>query len=460
MVKSKQTNSALSRGLHLGKLGLSITGSYLGYQLQNLFLNAEGQAARYQRFHQKASRQVRQELQSLKGPAMKLGQMLSMQDSLLPREALEELSALQMQAPPMHSSLARAQFKASLGRYPEEVFREFSPEPIAAASLGQVHRAVSRKGDELAVKIQYPAIQTAVKNDFKLLRSATVAGRITGHIPRALLDEIESHISQETDYLNEGKNLDYFRQALAPLDYVQVPRVFWDFTTDRVLTMSYVEGIPLSEWLAGKPSQALRNRLGSRLYELFYFQVFRAGALHADPHPGNYLLTPEGTIRLVDFGCVKKVTPNILEIFHYFWEESRQPTQERMSRLLEMFWGSSRSLSPAHTRKLLAAMTEFCEVLFPAGEGGESLVDFGSPRVFAATIRLAEQILRGKLIVPDFAFYKRAEIGLYSYLHQLGARLKPAAVIDGLRAVDSLPDPLSRRQAGVPPCPPLSTGNW
>lgn len=434
MVKPDQTNSLLGRGWHIGKLGLSLTGSYLGYQFQNLFLKADGQEARSRRFHQKASRQVREQLQSLRGPVMKLGQMLSMQGGFLPEEALQELSGLQMRAPPMHPSLARAQFKASLGHYPEEVFREFNPEPFAAASLGQVHRASSKSGDRLAVKIQYPAIQTAVKNDFKLLRSAVLPGRMTGHTPNALLDEIESHIRQETDYLNEGKNLDLFEHTLQSLDYVQIPRVIWDLTTERVLTMSYVEGEPLDRWLARKPSQAARDRLGGRLYELFYFQILRGGALHADPHPGNYLFTPEGAIRLVDFGCVKIVTPRILEIFQAFWNETRQPSESRMLRLVDLFWGPAPSLHPAQTRKLLAAMMEYCAVLFPASEHDGQLVDFGSPRVFSVLLGLAEQILAGKLIVPDFAFYKRAELGLYNYLHQLGARLDPATILRPLQA--------------------------
>ncbi len=429
MVKEEQPSSAFSRGLHLGRLGLSLTGSYLGYQLQNWFLAAEGQAERRKRFHQKASHRFREEAQSLKGPVMKVGQMLSMQGCFLPQEALDELGRLQMQAPAMHPTLARAQFKASLGRYPEAVFREFDPEPFAAASLGQVHRAVTQKGERVAVKIQYPAIRTAVQNDFKLLRSASVAGRVTGHIPKALLDELESHILKETDYVNEGRNLDFFRGALRPLAYVRVPRVYWDLTTDRVLTMSYVEGVPLSQWLAAKPSAALRHLLGSRLYELFFFQVFRVRALHADPHPGNYLFSPEGDISLVDFGCVKEMTPTIIEIFHYFLDETWRPDEERMSRLLEMLWGPGAPRKSPQARKLLAATIEFSKTIFPPPDDGEGLVDFGSPRVLTTMLRLAEEILRGKLIIPDFAFYKRAEVGLYNYLHQLGAKVNVQAIL-------------------------------
>ena len=180
---------------------------------------------------------------------MKLGQILSMQSQSLPDEALQELAQLQMRAPSMHPSLARAQFKATLGKYPDEMFREFDPEPLAAASLGQVHRAVTRQGEKVAVKIQYPAIRSAIENDFILLRSATLPSQLTGHTPTALLDEVQRGFLEETDYLHEADNLEFFRKQLSGLAYLTIPRVFREFTTDRVLTMSYIEGVTVSDFL-------------------------------------------------------------------------------------------------------------------------------------------------------------------------------------------------------------------
>ena len=132
------------------------------------------------------------------------------------------------------------------------MFRTFEAEAFAAASLGQVHRAVSKDGTRLAVKIQYPAIRSAIENDFKLLRSAALPVRLTGHISESILREVEQGILEETDYIHEGKNIDFFRQQLRPLDYVHVPLVHWDLATDRVLTMSFIPGEPLSDFLATK----------------------------------------------------------------------------------------------------------------------------------------------------------------------------------------------------------------
>src|SRR5207249_1841642 len=129
--------------------------------------------------------------------------------------------------------------------------------------------------------------------------------RLTGHAPMAVLDEVQRGFLEETDYLHEGKNLEFFGRGLAGFSYLSIPKVHWDLTTDRVLTMSFIEGASVAEFLQRKPSQAMRDLIGSRLVELYYSQVHRLKALHADHHPGNYLFQDDGRIGLVDFGCVK-----------------------------------------------------------------------------------------------------------------------------------------------------------
>lgn len=431
-MKAGRPDNVVDRGLHIGRLGLKLTGSYLGYQFQNLWFGGMQQDVRRRRFQQKASRQIREELQTLKGPVMKLGQMLSMQGGLLSAEALDELAALQMHAPGMHPTLARAQFKASCGRDPDEVFREFEPEPFAAASLGQVHRAVTRSGEIVAVKIQYPGIRKAVENDFKLLRSATLAGRITGHIPKELVDEIETRILLETDYVREGRNLDDFRKHLEPLPHVTVPRVFWDHTTDRVLTMSFLEGRHLGDWLASKQPASLRNLAGARLFELFYFQVLRVGMLHADPHPGNYLFTEDGGIGLVDFGCVKEVAPAFPEVIRIFVDPETQPEPRRVAQMARLLWGEQTPGRQEDGCRIIRRAFDFGCRIFPRSGTAQATVDFGSNAVFAGLARVAKEVLQSKLIRPEFVFVKRAELGLYNVLHQLGAQIRTHALVRGI----------------------------
>src|SRR5918911_2291202 len=192
-----EKNTSTRRALGLASMGAGVAGSYLGYVLQRVFLGEGRSEAKLKSAHARAARKMRDEMQALRGPAMKLGQMLSLQAGVLPDEALAELASLQMEAPGMHPSLVRVQIKQSLGAEPEEVFKEFAPEPFAAASLGQVHRGVTREGERVAVKVQYPGIQQAIANDFKLFRAISKPAQASGHVPKAAIDEIEQKIIAE-----------------------------------------------------------------------------------------------------------------------------------------------------------------------------------------------------------------------------------------------------------------------
>lgn len=424
-MSQKGKSGALARGYRLGKLGFSLMGSYMGYQVQNLLLGEGERAQRQVRFRQRASRRVREELGSLKGPAMKLGQLLSMQGEIFPEEALQELAHLQMRAPGMHASLARAQFKTALGRYPEELFRKFDPEPFAAASLGQVHRALTLKGEKVAVKIQYPAIRSAIESDFKLLRSATLPTQLTGHVPAALLEEIQRGVLEETDYLREADNLEFFREGLDGLAYLTIPRVHWELSTDRVLTMSFVEGESLSDFLQRKPSGALRDLLGVRLVEMYHTQLYHLKALHADHHPGNYLFQPDGRIGLVDFGCVKHLSFDLSELDRCYTRRSWRESEAAARHFLGLTYG--RRVPYSRARKMLPLLERMADVFYPHNDSADIVIDYRDPKSQARFKEIANQhlrrVLQDKLINPEFAFLIRANLGLGYLLHEVGATI-------------------------------------
>ncbi len=417
---------ALARGYRLGKLGISVAGSYLGYQAQNLFLGEGERPQRQARFQRQASRRVLEELGNLKGPAMKLGQLASMGSGVLRPEALEELASLQMRAPGMHASLARAQFKSALGRYPEELFREFDPEPFAAASLGQVHRGITQSGDAVAIKIQYPAIRSAIKNDFKLFRSLTLPGRVTGHLPAALLAEFERGIFEETDYLHEARNVEFFRKELKGLTYLSVPQVYHELSGDRVLTMSFTEGAPLRDFLMEKPSAAIRNLVGERLVEMYHTQLHWLKALHADPHPGNYLFRSDGRIGLVDFGCVKRLRIEMTEIMNSIINRSWRSSDVAARRFVGLVEGAKMPYRRA--RKLLPVAEASADFLFPRGPSANPVVNFCDPKLFELAASNSKRVLRDRLFHPEFAFVSRTELGLVHLLHELGAKVNMGAV--------------------------------
>lgn len=426
----------LQRGMRMGQLGASLTGSYLAYQFQNLIFSRDEAEARKKGFHAKASKRVREELEELKGPAMKLGQILSMQGQALPPEVIEELSRLQARAPAMHPTLARAQFKAALGKYPEEVFDSFEPEAFAAASLGQVHRATTKAGEEVVVKIQYPAIRSAIENDIKLFRSALLPARVSGHFPDSILAEAETGFLRETDYEQEAVNIDFFRKHFARLGYMRLPQVHPEWSGDRVLTMSLVEGKSIGEFLRGRPSRRLKNLIGERLLEMYHFECRCVHAIHADPHPGNFLFGEDGSIGLVDFGCVKNFTPEYAEIVRCFTECAWERGEAEYARMLRLTFGKKASPEDPKAREMLDGAIQFFNLLFPDRGGGGEEVDFGDSRVLAKLAGMFRKSIENRITNPEFAFASRTELGLYNLLHQLDAKINTGRVRERVDALE------------------------
>ena len=409
----------------------SVTGSYLGYLAQHAFLDDKGREAKLRATHAKAGRRIASDLKALRGPAMKLGQLLSVQSGVLPEETLSELASLQREAPPMHPSLVRAQFKRAMGAPPEQVFRSFDEIPFAAASLGQVHRAVTDDGETVAVKIQYPGIDDAVRNDFTWFRAVATASQMKRYYPETLIAEMERHVVAETDYAQEARNVEYFARGLAPLGFVGVPRVYAELSRDVVLTLSMVKGESLDAFLARRPSQRLRDLVGERLLELYYFQVLRLGAFHADPHWGNYLFRPDGTIGLVDFGCVKQLPPafvdNLRAVYLYPGPRDSAAFRDLLARRYAV---TSKRPSPKAQRALVRMAQQFYSRVYPPDAARDSEpFDFSDAAVVWDYIRESQNVTLAKGTLPEYVFIGRAESGLYSTLHRLGARVRTSAIV-------------------------------
>lgn len=426
MVKSR--NDAFGRAARLFQLGVGLAGSYLGYQLQRPFLDGERARGRKEELRRKQAKRVREELQRLRGPIMKLGQALSMQTHFLRPELIEELSALQMHAPPMHTTLMRAQFKSALGKYPEEMFECFDLEPFAAASLGQVHWAVTKKGEEVAVKIQYPAMREAIEGDFRALRAAGFPARLTGHLQDSVIRETERGILEETDYVREARNIEYFRKALAPLEFIRVPKIHPDLSSDRVLTMSRVPGLRLRDFLKTNPNQELRDRLGAGLNNLFFFQLFKVHALHADPHPGNYLLNDDGTIGLVDFGCVKYLKPEVVRCYAQFWSREWVHDRKLYTEIIRTIFGPKISPDAPHVRKCMSGIRRFYDCYHPLDKPPKVL-NLADGKFMDGLGELAALLVKNKFLSPEFVFLSRTESGMCNLLHILKARVATTEVV-------------------------------
>ena len=423
------TNTPTRRAFKAASIGANIAGSYLGYVLQSAFAGKTTREQKLKTTHTRVARKVRDEMLLMRGPAMKLGQTLSLQTGILPEETLAELATLQMQAPGMHPSLVRVQVKTSLGKEPEEIFETFSPKPFAAASLGQVHDATIRGGKRVAVKIQYPGIGETIESDFKWFRTITKPAQVSGHIPKEAIDEMERQIIAETDYKREADNIDFFKKKLAPLSFVEVPDVFREYSSDKVLTMTFVGGRHLEQFLASGPSQKVRNQLATNLFDLYYFQLLNLGAFHADPHWGNYLFNDDCTIGLVDFGCAKKLSKPALQYLKgvYLYSGSRHSAEFR--RLLETNYENQGKKLPRAAYRALVDFAEEYRKVYPPEKDKQFVFDFSDKTFLTNYIRHATNLFRTKHVMTDYIFMARAEMGLYNTLHALKARVPTSDIV-------------------------------
>ncbi len=315
--KPSKSDDALTSGrarrvLKVSTLTTSVGGSYLWQVLKRPFQSQEQTERDLIDTHVRNALRIVERSTELKGAFMKLTQMLSMRSDLFPAEALTVLSTVQSSVPPMSYDVIRAQLERELGAPPERLFARFEPKAFAAASLGQVHRAVLPSGEDVVVKIQYPGVEETVVQDLKNVRALLqTLARIGRDVMRQKVDaselaaELEERLIEELDYVNEAANLARFRELFADDPELLLPKSFPEFSSRRVLTMTALDGYPLQEILGPGVDQSLKDWVAIKYFRVLWRQVFEFGVLHTDPHPGNYLVTYHPKLGMLDFGSVR-----------------------------------------------------------------------------------------------------------------------------------------------------------
>lgn len=324
----KVETGRIGRAFKLGRVAARFTGSMIKAGLggrkgeDEVDLDAVARAARAN-----ANRLVDM-MGEMKGAAMKVGQMLSADPDLVDVEFAEKLATLQREAPPMDFETVAAQVERWLDRPIDAVFRHFDPDPIGAASIGQVHRATLFDGRAVAVKIQYPGIADSIESDLKNMASLLKVGRVFVTKERAdgFVAEARDAILAEADYRREGENLSRFSAMLAD-DWpdVRVPEPIPEYTAEQVLVMGFCEGEKFDDAINAVEDPARRDALAHRFVELFVHLFHERFTLHADPHPGNFMLAPDGKLVLLDFGCIRdfdeELADDILRMLVAFWDD-------------------------------------------------------------------------------------------------------------------------------------------
>lgn len=322
--KSDITRGRAKRVLKVGELATSVGSSYVWQALRWPFRSAGVREKALLDTHIKNAIRIVERSKELRGAFMKLVQILSMRDDMLPAEALQVLSVVQSSVPPMDYSLIRKQIVRELGQPPEKLFAAFDEEAFAAASLGQVHKAQLPSGEEVVVKVQYPGVDETVDQDLQnikaLLQTFTMIGR---DVMRQKVDEsdvyreLEERLHEELDYVNEARNIVRFQKMFRDDNEVIIPQVYPDFSSRRVLTMSLLEGYPFKDVLHPGVDQSLKDWVAIKYFRVIWRQIFEFGVLHTDPHPGNYLVTYHPKLAILDFGSIRVFPETIRQAYHH-----------------------------------------------------------------------------------------------------------------------------------------------
>jgi predicted unusual protein kinase regulating ubiquinone biosynthesis (AarF/ABC1/UbiB family) len=424
-----------------------------------------GNVSAVERFHKRTAERYTELLGHSKGVLMKAGQLFSMVDTswvgngeISPYQAA--LTGLQADAPPMDPTLAKEILQTELGRPVGELFAEFTDEPMAAASIGQVHRAVLPDGRQVAVKIQYPGVAEAIGSDLTntellttIFRFASSASGTTMPDLRQATQEISARISEELDYRHEAANITAFSELYRGHPFIRVPEVVAEASADRVLTMTYLDGL---NWTAAqRAGQELKNTWAEVILRFVAGSYRHANVFNADPHPGNYRFGTDGTVGFVDFGCVKALPErhryNSLAMFRAALEERKDDMHHLMTELGYFAGGSTLSVEEAYE---WVAQMNF-ELLAPQPV---TYTPEASKRAVHALIdiRSAEHPVRRISIPEELFFLSRITLGINAICAALQATIYARAMADDM---DGVAEPVTElgkqhvawvRQRGLP----------
>jgi predicted unusual protein kinase regulating ubiquinone biosynthesis (AarF/ABC1/UbiB family) len=414
--------SRRARNVRLARMGARTGASFARHRARRVFASAERRRHLDAEFELRTAEQVAQELGQLKGAMMKLGQMASYLDQGLPQHVRTALAELQRNAPPMSAELAASVIRDELGGSPEEIFLEWDPVPIASASIGQVHRAITRDGVAAAVKVQYPGVDEAMRADLDNvgLVFTGLNQLFPGLEPEPLVEELRARLTDELDYLVEAENQRVFAEHYADHPFIHVPRVIDRHSARRVLTTELADGVEFEEMLTW--SQAERDRAAETIYRFAFGSLYRLHLFNGDPHPGNYLFRPGGKVTFLDFGLVKRFTS--AEI-HQFEEMIRTMVIDHdapaFRRVIERI-GLLPAGAPFTDDEIVDYFGHFYE--FVMREGACSITpEYASEtvrRFFDATGPYAP-IMKAANLPPHMVVIQRINLGLYAVFGQMNA---------------------------------------
>lgn len=414
--------SKLERSGLFAKTGLKVGTNYARYLMDRATGKGDDPEARKRELNAQNAEDIFREFARLRGTALKMAQSMSMDTGLLPDEFMDVMAGAQYSVPPMNRALVRKRIHDGLGQFPELLFDEFEPEAMAAASLGQVHRARLEDGREVAVKVQYPNVRETIESDLAVAR--TLFGQLAqGDGLDEHFDEVRTRLREETDYLNEADNIAYFAEQYHG-DKLVTPRPVRELTAETVLTMTLVEGQHLDAFLDAEPDPETRNHFGQLLWDFLHEQVASDHrTLHADTHPGNFLFRDDGRLGVVDFGCVKTFPQQFRDDMLRLFRARIRDDESEIHRLLYSLEILREDMSEELKNELRGFFDEYGTLIVEPYR--QAAFDFGNTDFYERLKACFERAssLRAVTGSPHFIFLNRALVGLLNLLTRLDARV-------------------------------------
>jgi len=415
----------IQRASKLVQTGAKVGVNYIRYYGDKV-LNTEQEAR--ERLNEKNAEDIYDSLKQLKGSALKVAQMLSMEKSILPQAYVEKFSLAQFSVPPLSPALVNKTFKKYFGSRPDEVFDHFDPKSRNAASIGQVHYA-EKDGKGLAVKIQYPGVADTIASDLALVKPVAIKMfNINGKGSDKYFKEVQDKLTEETNYLLEIEQSKEIAAKCGHIPNLLFPGYHEELSCERIITMDWMRGQHLSEYVQKPRPQEVLDRLGQALWDFYMFQIHELRKVHADPHPGNFLISEKHELIALDFGCMK-VIPD--EFYQPYFDLAKGDNLNNNRYFKEKMY-ELEILRPEDTKEEVAFFTKMFHELLTlfTKPFQQEIFDFSNPEYFQQISALGEKYskdtalrkMNGNRGSKHFIYMNRTFFGLYNLMFDLKAK--------------------------------------
>ena len=417
--------SKIQRATKLVQTGAKVGVNYLKYygeKMVNSELNRD-------KLNENNAEDIYDGLKSLKGSALKVAQMLSMDKSFLPQAYVEKFSLSQFSVPPLSAPLVLKTFKNNFGKSPYEIFDEFNANSVNAASIGQVHKA-KKNGKVLAVKIQYPGVANSISSDLALVKPIAIRMfNLQGKDSDKYFKEVEEKLIEETNYLLELSQSQEVVKACQKIENLLFPHYYPEYSSERIITMDWMTGIHLSEFTAVNKNSEIANKLGQALWDFYMYQIHVLKKVHADPHPGNFLVNDNNQLIALDFGCMKKI-PNDFYVPYFELIDKRIINNPKLFKEklfeLEILRSDDSNEEVEYFTSVFFDLMYLFTLPFQ-----EEHFDFSNPEFFGNIAKLGERFakdtnirkMNGNRGSKHFIYMNRTFFGLYNLMFDLKATI-------------------------------------